>query len=265
MKLRSRKSEYQQCYGSPDKDYFKMVYEEQLTYRQRRRDKENRHMLIQWDSESSDGNSQNLTNEKNEPVDESMSPPEEAVTKRLSEEIEMSDVGTDGHPKVKNEKSNALDNCKSTENMDRSSAKRKCRSKSKTKSGERGTSRSKSRSRGESVEKPPFVAYGWADKTLETGRQKTHNIQAPKDMVYPAALKRLHYIALEKKRQKEKAESRPSTALSVVLSQKKQSDSAAWQSEYQRCYSSQSSRPSSAPSRKKKKASRPRSTCQWKT
>ena len=54
MKLRSRKSEYQHCFASPNKDYFKNIYEEQLAYRLKRREKEHCHYVLKWDSESSE-------------------------------------------------------------------------------------------------------------------------------------------------------------------------------------------------------------------
>jgi len=54
MKLRARKSEYQQCFASPDKDYFKNIYEEQLTYRLKRREMEHCHYMMKWDSENSE-------------------------------------------------------------------------------------------------------------------------------------------------------------------------------------------------------------------
>ena len=64
MKLRSRKSEYQQRFASPNKDYFKNVYEEQLAYRLKRREKEHNHVFIQWDSESSEGSSDSSSIDK---------------------------------------------------------------------------------------------------------------------------------------------------------------------------------------------------------
>ena len=32
-------------------------------------------------------------------------------------------------------------------------------------------------------ERPPFLSYGWADKQVETGRKKSHNVYAPKKSV----------------------------------------------------------------------------------
>ena len=54
MKLHARKSEYQQRFASPDRDYFKNIYEEQLSYRLKRREKEHCHYVMKWDSESSE-------------------------------------------------------------------------------------------------------------------------------------------------------------------------------------------------------------------
>ena len=57
MVLRTRKSEYQQCFASPDEDYFKNIYQEQMAYRLNRREKEHCHYVMKWDSENSEESS----------------------------------------------------------------------------------------------------------------------------------------------------------------------------------------------------------------
>ena len=54
MKVHSRRSEYQNCFATPSPDYFRTIYEEQLAYRIKRREKEHCHYVMQWDSESMD-------------------------------------------------------------------------------------------------------------------------------------------------------------------------------------------------------------------
>lgn len=56
MKMQPRKSEYQNCFATPNQDYFKSVYEEQLAYRAKRRQKEHCHYVMRWDSESTEDN-----------------------------------------------------------------------------------------------------------------------------------------------------------------------------------------------------------------
>uniref|UniRef100_H2ZD90 Uncharacterized protein n=1 Tax=Ciona savignyi TaxID=51511 RepID=H2ZD90_CIOSA len=249
MKLRSRKSEYQQSFAKPSDDFFKTVYQDQYTYRCKRRERENQHFKFKWESESSDSQSENDNASQDQDCNDNT-------------KIVLPSIEDPTQPEGAARLNAAEDNYKITDDEQKSTNKddgkdetltegRKSRVKS------RSSTRCKSRERSSSA-KPPFVSYGWADKQLETGRKKTHNVQAPRKSVHVGALKRQSYME-KLKEKKQRCASRASSVLSSLpILQKKPSDSSCWQTEYQRCYSSQSDRPktsSSTKSIRKSKAS----------
>nr|XP_002125275.1 centriole, cilia and spindle-associated protein [Ciona intestinalis] len=232
MKLRVRKSEYQRSYAKPSDEYIKTLYRDQVTYRSQRREKEQEHFKFKWESESSDsksdkGSDNQDCNDNNTNLEVESIEAVDRLSGGENSEKEMEEVESAEQNKATNKIKNSERNSRV-----------KSRSSTRCKSRERSTSA-----------KPPFVSYGWADEQLETGRKKTHNVQAPRKSVHVAALKRQSYME-KLKEKKLRSASRASSILNVPVLQNKASDSSAWQTEYQRCFSRQSERPETSNSKR---------------
>ncbi|XP_049632548.1 centriole, cilia and spindle-associated protein [Suncus etruscus] len=104
--------------------------------------------------------------------------------------------------------------------------------------GNRKAVKSPQRASSKVKEKSPFVLYGWGERQMNTGSQKTHNVcaSAPVHEIHESALRAKNRRQVEKKRlvaQRQRAHS-----VDVEINRKiKSSSENPWMTEYMRCYS----------------------------
>jgi len=219
----TQKSTYQKCYKSPNEDVVRSSYMQLLKSRVERRAIENAHVAFQWDydstsSESEDDleNNQNVRDDISEDsLNQDQTKGDGDILEKSSEEPASEQITNNGTDSSKCTTTASNDLVKPTSVID---------------------------------DKPPFVNYGCADLRPDIGMKRTHNVNASPKWVYPGALKRLKHLNLQKECRKPGSARKAVRSVVKVPTFKKPSETSLWQTEYQRCFTPDSSRPNTAKS-----------------
>ncbi|XP_022097934.1 centriole, cilia and spindle-associated protein-like isoform X2 [Acanthaster planci] len=254
-----KKSEYRKQYRDPKWGAHFPHYQEKVDYRVNRRRLEHHHQILDWDWDSENGNGEDGAGEGRPAMAPNRSNNNQVRRGRRAEDRE---VQTPDWSKMRDDQlqdqngvvsggrlgsSPVLDRkqMKKTDGGQRKDSKsaqstRKHKTASKHPSRDRRQVRPRTSSEKKAdtgrrgPDRPPMVAYGWADEELTTGCKKTHNIRASAD-IYPSALRamRRRQLDIQQRAERDRQHSLRERRLKAMFNVPPQDDSV-WLTEYQR-------------------------------
>ncbi|XP_036044610.1 centriole, cilia and spindle-associated protein [Onychomys torridus] len=248
------KSEYMKRYREPRWDEYAPCYRELLRYRLGRRLLEQAHAPWLWDAWGPDSPSDSSASPSpaprgalGEPSAPSAREEEQTVGERGAElrgaevgDAEEHDTVLPAPPKKdREEKPEQQTRAKETDRVpvgpeprQQPSALFARASKKATRSPQRSTSKIKEN-------KHPFALYGWGEKQMDTGSQKTHNVCASASVheIHESALRAKNRRQVEKRRLAAQRQRAHSVDVEKDRRVKPTSAENPWLTEYMRCYS----------------------------